>query len=122
LDVVLAERAPVLGGTTAWSGGWMWLPRNALARAAGIDEPRDAVRDYLASVLGNRFDPARVEAFIDAAPAMVDFLTDHGMVFEAGNRICDIYGDRPGAGTGGRSSSRRVMMRANWARIWPCCG
>lgn len=103
LDVVVAERAPVLGGTTAWSGGWMWLPRNPLAVAAGIAEPREAPRDYLAAVLGNRFDPARVDAFIDTAPAMVSFLTQHGFLFEAGNKICDIYGDQPGAGTGGRS-------------------
>jgi succinate dehydrogenase/fumarate reductase flavoprotein subunit len=103
LDVVLVEKAPVLGGTTAWSGGWMWLPRNALAQVAGIVEPRSAPRDYLAQVLGNRFDPARIDAFIDTAPAMVDFLIQNGFVFEAGNRICDIYGALPGAGTGGRS-------------------
>lgn len=101
--VILAERAPVLGGTTAWSGGWMWLPRNALARADGIDEPAEAPRSYLQAVLGNLFDAARVDAFLSGAPAMVDFLTAHGMLFDAGNRICDIYGDRPGAGTGGRS-------------------
>jgi succinate dehydrogenase/fumarate reductase flavoprotein subunit len=81
----------------------MWLPRNELAVAAGIVEPREAPRDYLAAVLGNRFDPARIDAFIDTAPSMVSFLTQHGFVFEAGNRICDIYGDQPGAGTGGRS-------------------
>lgn len=103
LDVIVAERADTLGGTTAWSGGWMWLPRNALARAAGIVEDIDAPRSYLAAVLGNRFDPARIDAFLESAPEMVDFLLAHGMQFEAGNRICDIYGDRPGAGTGGRS-------------------
>lgn len=81
----------------------MWLPRNALARAAGIDETVEAPRSYLADVLGNRFDPERVDAFLSAAPQMVDFLIEHGFAFEAGNRICDIYGDRPGAGTGGRS-------------------
>lgn len=103
LDVVLAERAPVLGGTTAWSGGWMWLPRNRMAIDAGIVEPREAPRSYLQAVLGNRFDPARIDAFIDAAPEMVEFLIHNGFLFEAGNRICDIYGDQPGAGTGGRS-------------------
>src|SRR4051812_44509486 len=28
LDVVLIEKEAQLGGTTAWSGGWMWIPRN----------------------------------------------------------------------------------------------
>jgi succinate dehydrogenase/fumarate reductase flavoprotein subunit len=103
LDVIVAERAPVLGGTTAWSGGWMWLPRNALARDAGIDEDIGAPRSYLQAVLGNCFDAARIDAFLTAAPEMVDFLVAHGMRFEAGNKICDIYADQPGAGTGGRS-------------------
>lgn len=103
LDVIVAERAPVLGGTTAWSGGWMWLPRNALAREAGIVEDVDLPRSYLQSALGNRFDAPRIDAFLEAAPEMVDFLRSHGFQFEAGNRICDIYGNLPGAGTGGRS-------------------
>jgi len=103
LDVIVAERAPVLGGTTAWSGGWMWLPRNALARSAGIEETIEAPRVYLQSVLGNRFDADRVDAFLETAPRMVEFLIEHGFQFEAGNAICDIYGDKPGAGTGGRS-------------------
>ncbi len=103
LDVIVAERADVLGGTTAWSGGWMWLPCNPLAVAAGIAEPVDAPRCYLEAVIGADFDAARVDAFLSAAPQMVEFLIGLGFVFEAGNSICDIYGDRPGAGTGGRS-------------------
>lgn len=103
LKVVVAERAEVIGGTTAWSGGWMWLPGNALARAAGINEDPAQPRAYLQAVLGNRFDPERIDAFLSAAPEMVDFLIDHGFEFEAGNAVCDIYADHPGAGTGGRS-------------------
>ncbi len=103
LDVIVAERTPVLGGTTAWSGGWMWLPRNGFAREAGIVEDVEAPKAYLESVLGNRFDAQRVDAFLGAAPAVVDFLSTNGFKFEAGNGICDIYGELPGAGTGGRS-------------------
>ena len=39
LSVIVVEKAPVLGGTTAWSGGWLWIPRNPLARAAGTGLP-----------------------------------------------------------------------------------
>jgi len=31
LKVLVAEKDPHYGGTTAWSGGWMWVPRNPLA-------------------------------------------------------------------------------------------
>ena len=41
LDVVVAEKAPVLGGATSWSGGWMWAPLNPLSQADGIIEDVD---------------------------------------------------------------------------------
>lgn len=104
LTVVVAEKEPVFGGTTAWSGGWMWAPRNPLARRAGIAEDVEAPRTYLRHVLGNSFDAARIDAFLEAAPSMVAFFEEHtALRFEDGNRICDTYGAVPGAGTGGRS-------------------
>ena len=104
LRVVVAEREPVFGGTTAWSGGWMWTPRNPLARRAGIDEDVARPREYLRHVLGPHFDEARVNAFLDAAPRMVAFFEAHtALTFESGTTIPDTYGTAPGAGTGGRS-------------------
>ncbi len=101
LRVVVAEKAPVLGGTTAWSGGWMWVPGNPLA---GRPDAGDGARDYLRAALGNRFDAARVDAFLDAAPRMVAFFGAHtALRFDGGFPIPDTYGTLPGAGTGGRS-------------------
>jgi succinate dehydrogenase/fumarate reductase flavoprotein subunit len=110
LRVIVAERAPVLGGATAWSGGWMWVPRNPLAVRAGIVEDRDAPRAYLQAVAGNRFDAARVDAFLDAGPEMVGFFESQtSLQFDDGNAIQDIYGDLPGAGKGGRSLIARPI-------------
>lgn len=104
LEVVVAEKEPVLGGTTAWSGGWMWAPGNPLARRAGIVEDLDAPRLYLCGVLGNQYDEGRVTAFLEAAPRMVAFHeAKTALRFQDGNRIPDTYGTVPGAGTGGRS-------------------
>jgi succinate dehydrogenase/fumarate reductase flavoprotein subunit len=104
LKVVVAEKEPVVGGTTAWSGGWMWVPLNPLARRAGIVEDVEAPRTYLRAALGNDFDAARVDAFLENAPCMVAFHeANTALAFEDGNRICDTYGQLPGAGTGGRS-------------------
>ena len=104
LRVIVAEKEPVFGGTTAWSGGWIWAPLNPLARRAGIIEDPDAPRMYLRHVLGNNFDAPRIDAFLAAAPEMVAFHEAHtALKFEGGNRICDTYGTLPGAGTGGRS-------------------
>jgi succinate dehydrogenase/fumarate reductase flavoprotein subunit len=104
LRVVVVEKASVLGGTTAWSGGWIFAPRNPLARRAGIVEDAGAPLAYLQAVLGAHFDEARMNAFLTHAPRMVEFFENNtALTFESGNQIPDTYGDLPGAGTGGRS-------------------
>lgn len=103
LSVVVAERADVLGGTTAWSGGWIWAPGNPVAQRAGIVEDPEAPRRYLQSVLGPHVDAGKVAAFLHHAPRMVAFLEAAGLEFEGGLKIPDTYGDLPGAGLGGRS-------------------
>ncbi|KGJ02750.1 FAD-binding dehydrogenase [Paracoccus halophilus] len=103
LRVVLAEKDAVLGGTTAWSGGWIWSPGNPVARRAGIAEDPQAPRQYLQSVLGNNFDAAKVDAFLTHAPRMVEFMEAAGIAFQGGNHIPDTYSHQPGAGMGGRS-------------------
>ncbi|WP_277963052.1 FAD-dependent oxidoreductase [Pseudomonas sp. RIT-To-2] len=102
--VILVEKDDVFGGATAWSGGWMWTPCNPLAKRAGIDEDVSLPRTYLEHELGERFNPAIVDAFLEAAPRMVAFFEQHtSLQFSDGNAIADIHGDTPGAGTGGRS-------------------
>ena len=104
LKVIVAEKDPQFGGTTAWSGGWMWLPRNPLAVEAGIVEPIDEPLAYLRHELGERFDEARARAFLDAAPRMVEFFRSKtSLRFIDGNAIPDFHGRTPHASTGGRS-------------------
>lgn len=107
LAVVVAEKAPVCGGATSWSGGWAWTPGTALARAEGVDEDREQFRTYLRAVLGERYTEAagqKIDAFLEAVPQMVEFFhTQTSLQFVTGAKINDIYGDLPGAGTGNRS-------------------
>ena len=94
LKVIVAEKDRVLGGTTAWSGGWMWAPLNPLAQRAGIIEDPEAPRAYLRAVLGNNFNEVRVNAFLEAAPRMVAFFETHtALQFEGGTKIPDTYGN-----------------------------
>lgn len=102
LKVVVVEKAPVFGGATAWSGGWMWVPGNPLAQRAGIVEDPQQPRTYLRNELGRHYDAARIDAFLDSAPAMVAFFEQHtALQFVDGNGIPDIHGQVPGAATGG---------------------
>lgn len=104
LDVVLVEKESRFGGTTAWSGGWMWIPRNPLARAAGIEEDEETIRTYLRHELGEGYDESFVTMLIEQGPRMVSFFQrDTAVDFVDGNQIPDFHGRTPGAGLGGRS-------------------
>ncbi|MGP6089574.1 FAD-dependent oxidoreductase [Antarctobacter jejuensis] len=104
LRVVLAEKSGTLGGTTAWSGGWIWAPCNPVAHRNGIEEDMSEPRRYLAAVLGNSFNAELVDAFLQAAPEMVGFFEQNtALQFDCGARIPDTYTHLPGAGMGGRS-------------------
>ena len=101
LDVVVVEKAPVFGGTTAWSGGWMWIPCNAHQRRAGIEDDPRAARTYLEHEIGADFDAARVDAFLACGPGMVDFFERETAVrFVPGLAMPDFHSDIPGAGIG----------------------
>ena len=69
LKVIVAEKEPVLGGTTAWSGGWMWAPLNPLARAPASSRTPTRPRTYLRHVLGNNFNAAQVDCLPRGRPA-----------------------------------------------------
>ncbi|GLH31908.1 MULTISPECIES: FAD-dependent oxidoreductase [Pseudomonas] len=100
--VTLVEKDPVFGGATAWSGGWAWVPRNPLARRAGIEEDIEQPRTYLRNELGAHYDAQRIDAFLEACPHMVAFFEKHtALQFAEGNAIPDMHGDTPGAATGG---------------------
>lgn len=103
-SVVVVEKADVCGGATSYSGGWAWTPGNPLAKADGVDEDPNEFRTYLRNVIGDDYDEARVDAFLEAVPHMVGFFHNHtSLQFSAGKAIKDIYGDLPGAGAGHRS-------------------
>lgn len=105
LKVVVAEKEPVFGGTSAWSGGWLWIPRNPLARAAGIEEPPEGPMEYLRSELGNRAGDPRLPVFLENGPEMVSFFQANTAVrWVDGNRVPDFH-ETPGAMAGGRSVS-----------------
>lgn len=105
LDVIVAEKAGVFGGTSAWSGGWLWVPRNPLARDAGIDEDPSEPRRYLRSELGNRASDPRIDVFLENGPRMVEFFADHSEIdWIDGNKVPDFHAT-PGHATGGRSVS-----------------
>jgi len=72
LNVLVVEKAPVFGGTTAFSGGVLWIPGNPHCPAAK-DDTRDAARQFLQNETGEFFDAETVDLFLDQAPKMVQW-------------------------------------------------
>jgi succinate dehydrogenase/fumarate reductase flavoprotein subunit len=104
LKVIVVEKDPQYGGTTAWSGGWMWVPRNPLAVEAGLLERIDKPLSYLRRELGEKFDESRALAFLTNGPRMVEFFRKNtALQFIDGNTIPDFHGHTINAATGGRS-------------------
>lgn len=108
LNVLIVEKEPRFGGTTARSGGWLWIPGTSLARAWGIVEAPDDARTYLRHEAGNSFDAARVDAFLNAGPEAIDFFTTQTAVrFDMPLTFPDYDAEAPGGKQGGRSMVAR---------------
>ena len=104
LKVLVVEKDPHYGGTTAWSGGWMWIPRNHLALKAGIAEPIEKPLSYLRHELGEQFDEVRVRTFLRHGPRMLRFFeAQTALQFIDGNGIPDFHGRTNDSVLGGRS-------------------
>lgn len=103
--VEVLEKAELLGGTTAWSGGMPWLPLNRHEREAGVDDSREEVLRYLDGLLEDRApDRELVEVFVDHAAEALDFLESASPLrMSILSAYPDYYADRPGARLRGRS-------------------
>ena len=102
-SVLVAEKESVIGGTSAWSGGWLWIPRNPLAREEGIHEDDDAPLTYLQHEMGGRPADVRLLTFLQYGPEMIDFFRRHTAVqFLSGSKMPDFHSS-PGHAEGGRS-------------------
>ena len=64
LKVTVCERAFVIGGTSAISGGALWIPGTRQAIAGGFKDSPEQVRTYLRGVLGESYREDIIEAFL----------------------------------------------------------
>jgi succinate dehydrogenase/fumarate reductase flavoprotein subunit len=104
LKVILAEKDKWVGGTTALSGGFMWVPNNPISKADGVEDNIEDARTYLRHEAGNHFDAENVDAFLQEGPEAIDFFhSKTALQFEAASAFSDYHPDAPGGRSGGRS-------------------
>ncbi|MDQ0314570.1 FAD-dependent oxidoreductase [Amorphus orientalis] len=103
LTVAIFEKDTHFGGSTAISGGAIWIPDNPKMREAGMEDSREDALRYIAHEAGNRLKPDLVRAFLEAGPEMVTFMeANTELQFEHRAYSPDYHSDSPGAAMGGR--------------------
>ncbi|MFT4150897.1 MAG: FAD-dependent oxidoreductase [Paracoccaceae bacterium] len=100
LKVLVTEKGDKFGGTTATSGGVLWIPGSRHARSLsdklGVPDDLDNVRTYLRQEVGNQYDDARIEAYLEYGPRMVDYLEENTEVKFYAMEFPDYHPELPG--------------------------
>lgn len=104
LSVLVLEKTDRIGGSTAVSGGVVWIPASDQAAACGHPDSVDNAMTYLAHVVGGASPAALQRCYVESAPAMLRDLQAQGAVqLAARAHAPDYYPDAPGASLGGRA-------------------
>ena len=104
LSVLVVEKSDKFGGTSAISGGGIWIPNNHYFAAKGGKDSYDKALQYIMTAGGGRADETKVRAYLDHAPAMIKYLEDKSRVrYAVAEKYPDYYQHVPGSLPGGRS-------------------
>lgn len=104
LQVQVVEKSDRFGGTSAISGGGIWIPCNhRIAAVGGQDSAEEAVR-YIRAVTHDEIDDGRIEAYVEHGHRAIEYLEQHSRVrFEAQAAYADYYPEVEGGKPGFRS-------------------
>ena len=104
-SVAIFEKASLVGGTTAWSGGQVWIPNNPHMPEVGVHDSREKAKTYVMSLSRDMLEERLVDAYIDNGPDMVEFMEAKTPVqFYAVPEMPDYHPEFPGGSPeGGRT-------------------
>ena len=104
LSTVVVEKAAHYGGSTARSGGGVWIPNNEILQRDGVTDTAEAARTYLHSIIGDVVPAEKIDTYLRRGPEMLSFVLKHSPL-----KLCwvpnysDYYPESPGGRAGGRS-------------------
>ncbi|HET9876931.1 MAG TPA: 3-oxosteroid 1-dehydrogenase, partial [Mycobacterium sp.] len=104
LSTILIEKAPHYGGSTARSGGGVWIPNNEVLNRAGVKDTAEAARTYLHAIIGDVVPAEKIDTYLQRGPEMLAFVlqnTPLKMCWVPG--YSDYYPESPGGKATGRS-------------------
>lgn len=103
LDVAVVEKEPVFGGTTALSGGVLWIPLSRHGRQQNPTDSVEAVKTYMQAETGRFYDDEAVRCFIENGPRMVEFFENNTEMQFVPTLYPDYHPTAPGGADIGRS-------------------
>ena len=123
-SVLVVEKEPLYGGTTAKSGGVAWIPANHRQVEVQVQDSTEEGYAYLRSLIGDSVSPLRLRAYAERASEMLQFMMQHSHVdYSALPHYMDYYETKPGYKSGGRSMDnapfqlRRLGAEADTIRL-----
>jgi 3-oxosteroid 1-dehydrogenase len=99
LDTLVVEKASYFGGSTALSGGGIWVPGAPAQRREGYAPDPEGVVEYLLRITEGLVSEARIRQYVESAPKMLEFLEGLSGWFEFVWKpdYADYYPELPGA-------------------------
>ena len=103
--VLVIEKSHLIGGTSATSGGVIWIPDNHLGKEKGAQDSISEAKDYLkATIPTDEFNEPLIDAYLDQGPKMVKFMQDHTDArYTSLEHYPDYFQDAPGVKLGNRA-------------------
>src|SRR5574337_1415473 len=100
---LVVEKAAQLGGTSALSGGDIWIPCNHDQAKAGVQDTLEDAFLYVRTCARGLSSDDRILAYLESAPEMARYLDQIGIAFRCVPLYADYYPTLPGARPGGRT-------------------
>lgn len=108
LRAVVVEKAPHFGGSTARSGGGVWIPNNSVLIADGVRDTPELAHSYLHSIVGDNVPADRIDTYLARGPEALGFLLENSPLrMQWVPDYSDYYPEAPGGRLGGRSIEPR---------------
>jgi 3-oxosteroid 1-dehydrogenase len=113
LSTLVIEKSPVYGGSTAMSGGAIWIPNNHLMKKVGLSDSVEEGLVYLKSITKGIVSDQRLRAYVDKGAEMVKYLEEHSRVhFQVVPGYSDYYPRVDGSKAGGGRTIEPVPFSA----------
>ncbi|MCH9720497.1 MAG: 3-oxosteroid 1-dehydrogenase [Actinomycetia bacterium] len=105
LSAVVVEKSAHFGGSTARSGGGVWIPNNEILERDGVTDTDEAARTYLHAIIGDVVPSEKIDTYLERGPEMLSFVLRHTPL-----KMCWVpgYSDYYPETAGGRAAGRSI--------------